>query len=189
MLCPKAQPLSRSSLSVLGWEMAHGLKNGHFHSDEVAFCAPTRCVSPHPSPAGPLCDFLLTNQLSLCSFDVVMKSLYSERDVRRSLLPQGNLCSMPPCLLHCAWLTSQLTEHLAGASGLCASLLTLSLCFCLRVWRRAVRAALRAQWPPQLQLPCIIQSQLSAGQPRGECTAPLLPHFSVLQKEASTPKA
>lgn len=77
MLCPKAQPLSRSSLSVLGWEVAHGVKNGHFHSDEVVLCAPTRRVTPHPSPAGPLCNSLLTNQLGLCSFDVVMKSLYS----------------------------------------------------------------------------------------------------------------
>lgn len=46
-------------------------------TDEVVLCAPTRRVTPHPSPAGPLCDSLLTNQLGLCSFDVVMKSLYS----------------------------------------------------------------------------------------------------------------
>lgn len=74
---PKSPPpVLLFSLSA-GLGVAHGLKNGHFHSDEVVLCAPTRRVTPHPSPAGPLCDFLLTNQLSLCSFDVVRKSLYS----------------------------------------------------------------------------------------------------------------
>lgn len=59
----------------------------------------------------------------------------------------------------------------------------LSFSLCLPAAHRAVHTALGAQQPPQLQLPRLLQSQLRAGQPSGECAssaASLPPHLSVL---------
>lgn len=58
-------------------------------------------------------------------------------------------------------------ERWAGPPSSCTSAnpVPLSLSSCRL---RAVRAALRAQRPPQLQLPRLLQSQLGAGQPGGE---------------------
>lgn len=38
-------PVPLCSLSLLGWEVAHGLKNGHFHSAEVVLCTHEACDS------------------------------------------------------------------------------------------------------------------------------------------------
>lgn len=48
--------------------------------------------------------------------------------------------------------------------------------------------ALGALWPPQLQLPRLLQSQLGAGQPSGECASVhcLLPFLTFCPLAAST---
>lgn len=113
--------------------------------------------------------------------------------------PWGACHPLPPCLFRPARGTSA-HQARVGASAVAVPLLTLSLCFCPASLRRATRAAFGAR-PPQLQLPSVLQSQLGAGQPSGECascsaTSPLrpLPHLpcalclAVLQKEPAAAK-
>lgn len=115
--------------------------------------------------------FPLTENADLfCCWDATLSTLLGSRTQppppRRPALRLT--CPLLPCGAH-------LTTNGALGGGLRprAPPLTLSLCFCLCVRHRALRAALGAQPPPQPQLPRVLQSQLGAGQPGGECPSAL----------------
>lgn len=131
----------------------------------------------------------------LCPVDV---AVYSS--------PSGRPVAVPgtapfPVRLPPNHLPSSLPACASSATNTCASRGLRAHCFfadpvpclCLCVlWRRRRRPALRVQRPPQLQLPRLLQGQLSAGQPCGKSPPALLPsppsssglvlHFSVLYK-------